>query len=122
MVNIQTLVASVVSVYGVKGLGIAAKYGIVIAKQRLGEKKFNRVATDCKVAVKALWDLNETLGLDELEKAAVRQVVGTNKYKDLQLVEETVKNVVASMASQPKVSSDQPTQVEAAKTEQVVQQ
>lgn len=99
MVNVQEVVVSVCSGYGLIALGFLLKSGIGLVKQKLGEKKFNRIAKDCRIAVAALWDINEELGLDKLEKAAVKQVLGKKKYKDAQIIEETVKKVISSMDS-----------------------
>ncbi len=107
--------------YGLVVAGFFSKKGVNILKQKLGDKKYQRVKNDCRTAVAALWDANKELGLDKIERMAVKNLIGTNKYKDLQLIEETVKKVidsVASMEDNQEIAAEQQEQQTVQPTEQ----
>lgn len=119
---VKEVIFSIVANYGIAALGFAAGIGVKVVKAKLGEKKYQRIVKDCRIAVSALWDANKELGLEKIEKIAINQVLGYGKHKNIELVEAGVKKVIASLDSMADDMAATEPQKTAEQTQQAIQQ
>lgn len=95
----KEIIYSVITTYGVGAVIAGIGYGAKILKAKIGDKKFNALAKDCREIVADIKDINHDLGLEEVEKKAISKVLAKGKFKDVQLVEDCVRKVISSIDS-----------------------
>lgn len=62
---VKEVIISVISVYGLKALGIATKQGIIYAKSKLGEKKYYNLVNKTRNVIADLNKLADDLGAEK---------------------------------------------------------